>query len=129
MTVSPTRLSTGTDSPVSADSSTEAVPDSTTPSVGIDSPVRTTSTSPACTCSAGISLSTPSRSTVARLGRRSSSALIASEVRPLARASKNLPSVINARIVPAPSKYRSWENWETVAMSPWPRPNAILYSA
>ena len=111
MTVSPTRLSTGTDSPVSADSSTEAVPDSTTPSVGIDFPGADDQHVARLHLFCGdLALPTPSRSMVARLGRRSSSALIASEVRPLARASKNLPSVINARIVPAPSKYRSWEN-------------------
>ena len=38
------------------------------------------------------------------LGARFISLLIASEVRPLARASKNLPKVMSVRMVPAPSK-------------------------
>mmetsp|Transcript_24106 Transcript_24106/g.52186 ORF Transcript_24106/g.52186 Transcript_24106/m.52186 type:complete len:311 (-) Transcript_24106:228-1160(-) len=54
LTLSPTRFCTGTDSPVSADSSTTASPLHTSPSARIISPARTASTAPASTSSAGI---------------------------------------------------------------------------
>ncbi len=104
VTCDPIAFSTGTDSPVMADSSTNAVPSTTTPSTGIDSPARTTTRSPTCTCSVGTVTSAPSRTTVAVLGARSMRAVIASVVRPLARASKYLPSVMRVRIMPAESK-------------------------
>ena len=51
--LSPTPLSTGMDSPVSADSSMAELPFSITPSTGIDSPGRTTKISPIFTSSIG----------------------------------------------------------------------------
>ena len=44
---------TGADSPVIADSSTEAMPSITVPSPGITSPASTTTTSPRCSCGRG----------------------------------------------------------------------------
>ena len=110
MTLSPACLSTGILSPVMADSSMEAEPSVRIPSTGMDSPAFTISISPFSSSSTGIVDSTPSRMTVAVFGARFRSLLMASEVLPFARASKNLPRVISVRIVPAPSKYRSWEN-------------------
>ncbi len=104
VTQSPRPFSTGTLSPVMADSSTAAEPSTTTPSTGTDSPARTITRSPTRTSSVGTSVSSPSRTTVAVLGARSMSAAMASVVRPLARASKYLPSVMRVRIMPAESK-------------------------
>ena len=78
---SPTRLVTGTGSPVSMDSSTALLPSATTPSTGTFSPGRTRSRSPTWTWFNGTSSSLPSaliRRAV--LGARPSSALIAAEV-------------------------------------------------
>ena len=49
ITLSPARFSTGMDSPVTIDSSTELRPSSTVPSAGIFSPGRTRSLSPTFT--------------------------------------------------------------------------------
>jgi hypothetical protein len=88
-TWSPGCLSTGTDSPVSIDSSTAEVPSSTVPSTGIFSPGRTRSLSPADTCSTGTSCSVPSGSTRrACFAPSSNSARMANDARPVARASK-----------------------------------------
>ena len=46
-------------------------------------------------------------------------------VLPLERASRNLPSVMRVRIMPADSKYRSMDQRWTRSMSPCPRPQAI----
>ena len=129
ISLSPGCLSTGMLSPVMALSSTETCPSSSTPSTGMLSPALISRISPRTTSSAGTIVSTPPRRTVAVLGARFSSWLIASDVRPLARASRNLPRVIRVRIVPAPSKYRSCENCATMPGSSWPKPQAILYSA
>ncbi len=67
-TTSPSALSTGMDSPVSDDSFTALVPESTTPSTGIESPGRTMKVSPDTTSSTGITLSFPFRTTVAVFG-------------------------------------------------------------
>ena len=107
LTLSPSPLSTGTDSPVSADSLTALVPSTTTPSTGMFSPGRTTNRSPTCTCSTGTSVSCPSRQSTAVLGASFSRLLSASVVRPLDRASRVLPTVISAGIIAADSKY-SW---------------------
>ena len=104
VTCEPTVFSTGIGSPVMALSSTDAAPSTTMPSTGMDSPARTMTRSPTRTCSVGMVCSTPSRTTVAVLGARSMSAVMAPVVRPLARASKNLPSVMRVRIMPAESK-------------------------
>ena len=56
---------TGADSPVMADSSTEAMPSITSPSPGIVSPAETTTTSPLRSSFAGTCVTTPSTSTFA----------------------------------------------------------------
>ena len=52
-TLAPGCLSSGIDSPVSIDSSTEDAPDSTVPSTGTLAPGRTSSVSPTCTSESG----------------------------------------------------------------------------
>ena len=105
VTCAPTAFSTGIASPVIADSSTELSPSTTTPSTGMAIPARTTKMSPTRTSVAETVSSLPSRSTTAVLGVRFIKASMAPVVRPFARASKNFPSVIRARINPADSKY------------------------
>ena len=124
-TLSPGPLSTGRDSPVRADSSTADWPSTITPSTGMDCPGRTTTRSPTWTSSTGISISTPSRTTVAVLGAKSIRRLMASPVLPLDRVSRNLPRVMRVRIMPADSKYRSMWYLVTSSMSPWPKPYPI----
>ena len=64
---------TGADSPVIADSSTEAMPSITVPSPGISSPASTTTTSPRCSSEAGFSPPSRRRATVSvRIARRAS---------------------------------------------------------
>ena len=104
ITRSSTAFSTGMLSPVRADSSTEVRPSRITPSTGMLCPGRITTISPGTTSSTGISTSTPERSTVAVLGARSISLVMASEVLLLERASSHLPKVIRVRMVAAPSK-------------------------
>ncbi len=134
LTALPGSLSTGTLSPVRADSSTALCPSVTTPSTGIRSPGRTTKRSPGRTSAAGITVSTsvspaadsrtpaPSgtgpaaptpaaapastggRKTVAVSGARSIRARMASVVLPLLRASSVLPTVMSVRMVAADSK-------------------------
>lgn len=70
-TGSPGSFSTGSDSPVSGDSSTAEPPSTTLPSTGMRSPGRTTTTSPTTTSEARTVSSTPPRSTTAVLGARS----------------------------------------------------------
>ena len=67
ITSSPELFSTGIDSPVSIDSSTELFPEITIPSTGIFSPGFTTTTSPFLTSSSGTLISFPSLMTVASL--------------------------------------------------------------
>ena len=114
-TWSPGPFSTGRDSPVRADSSTEELPSTTIPSTGIRPPGRTTTRSPIMTSSTGISTSTPFRWTAAVLGARSISRVMAWLVLPLDRVSSHLPSVISVRIIPADSKYRSMDHLSTRA--------------
>ena len=87
-TSSPGPTSAGTGSPVSIDWSIAEAPSSTTPSVAIFSPGRTTKRSPACSSSTGTTTSRPSRSTRASLAPSSTSARIAAPERRLARASR-----------------------------------------
>ena len=87
-TPSPGPTSTGTDSPVSMLASTAEVPSSTTPSVAIFSPGRTTNRSPTTSRSTGIRVSTPSRSTATSLAPSSSRARRAAPAVRLDRASK-----------------------------------------
>ena len=60
---------TGADSPVIADSSTEAMPSITVPSPGITSPASTTTTSPRRSSEAGLLVPSRSRATVSRAHR------------------------------------------------------------
>ena len=60
----PASLVTGADSPVIADSSTEAIPSITSPSLGISSPASTNTTSPFFNWEAGITVSFPALSRI-----------------------------------------------------------------
>ena len=105
VTALPGPFSTGTLSPVRADSSSVALPSSTRPSTGTAWPAFTAKTSPSCTLAAGSSSRLPSSATrQAVLGARSIRLVTASVVRPLARASKYLPRVMSVRIMAALSK-------------------------
>ena len=99
-------LSTGMLSPVSMDSSTADFPVSTTPSTDRLSPGRTSTVSPCTTSAAGISVSLPSRSTVAVLGCRFISSSMAAEVLLLARVSSSLPSRMRVMMMAPLSKYK-----------------------
>ena len=103
-TVSPVCFSTGTLSPVRALWSALPRPEMTTPSTGMAPPALTITVSPGCTCSTGTATSPFSVRMVAVLGLKSINARMASPVRPLARASRNFPSVIRVRIMAADSK-------------------------
>ena len=85
MTRSPGLLSTGTDSPVTSDSSTEDAPTRTRPSTGTASPGLTRSRSPTSTSERSTSVSTPLRRRRASSGARSRSLRIAAG-RPAPRA-------------------------------------------
>ena len=100
VTSSPGATSTGTDSPVSIDSSTADLPSTTRPSVAIFSPGRTTKRSPTFSCDAGTSCSVPSESRRTSLAPRSSMARRASPARRLDRFSKYRPPNTNM-ITPA----------------------------
>ncbi len=84
----PGATSTGTDSPVSIDSSTADIPSVTRPSAGIFSPGRTTTTSPGTSCATGTRCSVPSRRITASLAPSSSRARRASPDCRLARTSR-----------------------------------------
>ena len=103
-TLSPTSLSAGTLSPVSADSFTALLPSITTPSAGMLSPGRTRKISPMTICSAGTVTSLPSRSRVAVLGASFIRLFSASVVLPFERASSIFPRVISVSIMAADSK-------------------------
>ncbi|MPM67994.1 hypothetical protein SDC9_114920 [bioreactor metagenome] len=81
VTVSSGATSTGTDSPVSIEASTADVPATTTPSVAIFSPGRTTNSSPTRRSSIGIRTSAPSRSTATSFAPSSSRARSAAPAR------------------------------------------------
>ena len=86
VTALPTVTSTGTLSPVTSDMSIALVPCSTTPSVAIRSPGRTTNRSPTRSAAIGTACSVPSaRSTEALSAARESSARNAPPARRLAR--------------------------------------------
>ena len=103
-TISPTSLSTGMLSPVSADSFTALPPSVITPSTGILSPGLTTKISPFFTRFTATVFSSPSFTITAVLGARSISPLSASVVFPLECASSIFPTVISVRIIAADSK-------------------------
>ncbi len=104
ITPAPDNFSTGSDSPVNMDSSTEECPSITTPSTGIFSPGLTRTRSPMRTSSISTSISRLSRMMCAVFGRSPISFLMASLVRPFARASRNLPNLISVMITAAVSK-------------------------
>ncbi len=104
MTVSPGFFSTGMLSPVIIDSSMVEAPSITMPSTGTFSPGLTITISSANTSSILIAASCPFLITVAFLGRRPISFLMASEVCPLALASRNRPIRISAMIIDEVSK-------------------------
>ena len=108
ITGSPASFSTGILSPVIADWSILVLPSVMMPSTGIRWPGFTRTTSPTITCSTGISICWPLRSTVAVFGARSIRRVRASLVLPLERVSRYLPTVISAKIITADSKYKSW---------------------
>ena len=86
----PASRMTGADSPVIADSSTEAMPSITVPSPGITWPVSTTTTSPRVSAEAG--LVEPSRSWAIVSERMARSASACALPRPSAIASAKLPN-------------------------------------
>ena len=75
-----------------------------TPSVGTVWPSRTITMSSMRRSAASISISSPSRITLAFRGARSTSPEMASMVRPLARASRYLPTEISVGIITVASK-------------------------
>ena len=95
VTAEPSVTSTGTDSPVSMDSSTAECPETTRPSVAIFSPGRTMNVSPTATWAIGTRTSLPPRITAASLAPMSNSSRSASEDCPFARVSNHLPSSRN----------------------------------
>ena len=103
-TLSPGSLSTGTDSPVRADSSTALAPSVTTPSTGIFSPGRTSIMSPASTSDMSTVTEAPSLTTTAVSGASLIKALRASVVFPFEIDSRSLPTVIRVTIMAADSK-------------------------
>ena len=103
-TASPIPLSTGTDSPVSAASSSAAVPDRISPSTGTASPGFTRKMSPTLTSLTGRRISSPFRRSSASFGAILMSDFSASVVRPFDRASRSLPTVMSAGIIAADSK-------------------------
>ncbi len=88
VTSSPGPTSTGSDSPVRSERSTALDPSTTTPSVAIRSPGRTTNSSPARRSRMGIRRSTPSRTTATSFAARSRSAARAAPDARAARASR-----------------------------------------
>lgn len=103
ITASPATLVTGIGSPVTMDSSTADMPSDTCPSTGSFSPGRTTTTSPATTCSMGSSTSPSSRMTRAVRGWSPISVRIASPVPALALVSSNRPIRIKVMMTPTAS--------------------------
>ena len=99
-----TLAGSGTDSPVSMEASTAEVPATTTPSVAIFSPGRTTNSWPAVSCSTGILVSTPSRRRETSLAPISSSDRRAEPACWRERASIQRPSSRKEMIATAASK-------------------------
>ena len=103
-TGSPTAFSTGTLSPVRADSFTALAPSFTYPSTGMLSPGRTAKRSPTFTVSMGTVTSVPSFIITAVFGESFIRLFKASVVFPFDLASKSLPTVIKVSIMAAASK-------------------------
>ena len=103
ITVSPTDLVTGMDSPVTIDSSIEEEPLVTSPSTGSFSPGRISTMSPTRTSSTPTSSSAPSRATRAVRGCSPIRARIASPVPAFAFVSSSRPSRMRVMITPTAS--------------------------
>ena len=100
ITRSPAPFSTGIDSPVSIDSSTALSPERISPSTGMRSPGRTSSTSPGTTWPTGTSISAFAADHARTVGGCSStSARNAVDVRRFARASSTLPVSTSAMMM------------------------------
>ena len=105
MTAAPGDFATGSDSPVTIDSSTGPRPSTIAPSTGILSPGRIRNWSPTRTSASGTSVPCPSGSMRwAVFGARSSSARSASPVRARARSSSTWPNSTSVTIIAADSK-------------------------
>ena len=107
VTLSPGATSTGTLSPVRSERSTPETPCSTSPSVAMRSPGRTTKVSPTTSCAVGTRRSGPSTSSVASGAPSSSSARSAAPAWRFARASKKRPVSTRVVTTAATSRYRS----------------------
>ena len=90
-------------SPVSIDSFTEDSPDRTVASAGTFSPGLMRTVSPTASSEAGTTTSSPSLMTVAWSGARETSFLRESLVRILDLASRYLPTLTSAMIIPTES--------------------------
>jgi hypothetical protein len=101
-TTSPGTRSTGSDSPVSADSSSTAE-DNRRPSTGMTSPVPTSSRSPGTTTSTDTSATPPSMRCFAVRGARSTKRLNSRRARAAARASSSCP-LMSITVIIAPAK-------------------------
>ena len=95
MTSEPAVTATGTDSPVTIDSSISETPSSTTPSTGTFAPGRTSSRSPTTTSAVSTSTQSSPRCTSAFGGASSSKVRIASFAPPRARISNQCPRSTN----------------------------------
>ena len=107
ITRDPGETSTGTDSPVSIELSTEEFPEITTPSVAMRAPGFTTNSSPKTKCSIGIRTSKPFLNTVTSLALRESSDVRALLARCFARDSKKRPKITKSNTPAATSVYTS----------------------
>ncbi len=109
ITPSPSALSTGRDSPVTRDSSTDDAPSTTTPSTGIVSPGLMRTTSPALTAEEGTSLSSPSVTSRALSAWSPASFLRASPAFPRALDSRYLPSLMKViNMAEVSKKFTPW---------------------
>jgi len=118
-------FSTGSDSPVTTDSSTQARPVFTRPSAGMVSPALTARRSPTCTESIGTVTSAPLRITVAIEGRSFARAVTASVAFDLARDSIYLPTETSVGTIAAESRYRLPKRRRTSSVLPSAEANAI----
>ncbi len=111
ITASPSRLASGTDSPVSSDSSASVRPSISTPSAAKACPTGTRTASPARSSAASISSTPPSpRRRNTRSGRRAVAASSAASARCRARISSQRPPSRKATNIVSESKYTSWPN-------------------
>ncbi len=108
---------TGADSPVMADSSTEAMPSMTVPSPGISSPVSTATTSPRTSSDAGLVPPSTSRAVVSLRIARSVAAWALP--RPSAIASAKLPNstVSHSQIATVKANQPAWPASPTIHMT------------